>query len=182
MGSSRINFESYDLVVVGSGLYGLTVAERIAASGRRVLILERRTHLGGNSYSELEPITGIEIHRYGAHLFHTSNEAVWKYVNRFTDFTELSAPGLLYLSRQSFLTAHQPWHALSVFWPFKFSPAQARDLIQEQVAEVLKDAAQNNLDDKAISLIGRPLSEAFIRDYTAKQWQTDPCDLSPDII
>ena len=77
-----------DLVVVGSGFFGLTIAERCAnALGLDVLVLERRPHLGGNAYSEVEPETGIEVHTYGAHLFHTSNERVWEYVNRFTAFT-----------------------------------------------------------------------------------------------
>ena len=81
-------FDSYDLVVVGSGFYGLTIAERVATQlRRRVLVLERRNHIGGNAYSEREPETGIEVHRYGAHLFHTSNERVWDYVNQFTSFT-----------------------------------------------------------------------------------------------
>lgn len=82
------DLSSYDLIVVGSGFFGLTVAERVAEGlGKRVLVLERRNHIGGNAYSEAEPETGIEIHRYGAHLFHTSNERVWAYVNRFTSFT-----------------------------------------------------------------------------------------------
>src|SRR4028119_734988 len=82
------SFDSYDLVVVGSGFFGLTVAERVASQlGKRVLVLDRRDHIGGNAYSEPEPETGIEIHRYGAHLFHTSNERVWQYVNQFTEFT-----------------------------------------------------------------------------------------------
>ena len=77
-----------DLVVVGSGFFGLTVAQRIAEEhGRRVLVIDRRAHIGGNAYSEDEPETGIEVHRYGAHLFHTSNERVWDYANRFTTFT-----------------------------------------------------------------------------------------------
>ena len=77
-----------DLVVVGSGFFGLTVAERCASElGLRVLVVDRRPHIGGNAYSEAEPQTGIEIHKYGAHLFHTSNERVWDYVNRFTAFT-----------------------------------------------------------------------------------------------
>ena len=77
-----------DLVVVGAGLFGLTVAERVAEGlGKRVLVLDRRDHLGGNAWSDTEPTTGIEVHRYGAHLFHTSNERVWEYVNRFTAFT-----------------------------------------------------------------------------------------------
>ena len=79
---------TYDLIVVGSGLFGLTVAERAASQlGKNVLIVERRPHLGGNAYSEAEPETGIEVHKYGAHLFHTSNKRVWDYVNQFTDFT-----------------------------------------------------------------------------------------------
>ena len=79
---------NYDLVVVGSGLFGLTIAEQAASRwGLRVAIVERRSHLGGNAYSEIDPETGIEVHKYGAHLFHTSNERVWEYVNRFTSFT-----------------------------------------------------------------------------------------------
>ncbi|HEX2263575.1 MAG TPA: NAD(P)-binding protein, partial [Pseudonocardiaceae bacterium] len=77
-----------DLVVVGSGFFGLTVAERVASQlDRRVLVLDRRHHIGGNAYSEIEPESGIEVHRYGAHLFHTSNKRVWDYVTAFTDFT-----------------------------------------------------------------------------------------------
>jgi phytoene dehydrogenase-like protein len=77
-----------DLVVVGSGLFGLTIAERAANDlGLRVALIDRRSHIGGNAYSENDPATGIEVHRYGAHLFHTSNERVWEYVNRFTSFT-----------------------------------------------------------------------------------------------
>lgn len=78
----------YDLIVVGSGFFGLTIAERAATQlGKRVLVVERRHHLGGNAYSEPEPETGIEVHKYGAHLFHTSNKRVWDYVTQFTDFT-----------------------------------------------------------------------------------------------
>src|SRR4051812_4813592 len=77
-----------DLLVVGSGFFGLTIAERVASQlDKRVLVLERRDHIGGNAYSEVEPETGIEVHRYGAHLFHTSNERVWNYAQQFTDFT-----------------------------------------------------------------------------------------------
>ncbi|HYZ35431.1 MAG TPA: NAD(P)-binding protein, partial [Pseudonocardiaceae bacterium] len=83
-----MSFARYDLIVVGSGFFGLTVAERAATQlNKRVLVLERRHHLGGNAYSEEEPETGIEVHRYGAHLFHTSNKRVWEYVNQFTEFT-----------------------------------------------------------------------------------------------
>ncbi|KAF5299534.1 hypothetical protein FQR65_LT19504 [Abscondita terminalis] len=76
-----------DLLVVGSGFFGLTIAERAASAGKKVVVIDRRDHIGGNAYSEAEPETGIEVHRYGAHLFHTSNETVWEYVKRFTSFT-----------------------------------------------------------------------------------------------
>jgi len=83
-----VSTELPDLVVVGSGFFGLTIAERMAADlDKKVLILERRPHIGGNAYSEFDPETGIEVHKYGTHLFHTSNEKVWEYVNRFTEFT-----------------------------------------------------------------------------------------------
>ena len=167
---------TYDLLVVGSGLFGLTVAERAASQlGKKVLIVERRTHLGGNAYSEAEPETGIEIHKYGAHLFHTSNKKVWDYVNQFTDFTG-------YQHRVFAMhdgTAYQFPMGLGMinqFFGRYYTPDEARELIAEQASEIdSKDA--NNLEEKAISLIGRPLYEAFIRDYTAKQWQTDPKNL-----
>ena len=166
----------YDLIVVGSGLFGLTVAERAASQlGKNVLIVERRPHLGGNAYSEAEPETGIEVHKYGAHLFHTSNKRVWDYVNQFTDFTG-------YQHRVFAMhngTAYQFPMGLGLinqFFGKYYSPEDAKKLIQEQAAEINSEDA-TNLEEKAISLIGRPLYEAFIRDYTAKQWQTDPKEL-----
>ncbi|RSN60251.1 MULTISPECIES: UDP-galactopyranose mutase [Actinomadura] len=168
-----------DLVVAGSGLFGLTVAERCAADlGLRVLVLDRRDHIGGNAYSEDEPETGIEIHRYGAHLFHTSNERVWEYVNRFTAFTGYRHH---VYSRYRDRIYPMPINLGTVceFFGRAFTPDEARALIAEQAAEVTDPA---NLEEKAVSLIGRPLYEAFIRGYTAKQWQTDPRDLPPEII
>ncbi|HWC83844.1 MAG TPA: UDP-galactopyranose mutase [Pseudonocardiaceae bacterium] len=171
-----VSFAGFDLVVVGSGFYGLTVAERTATQlDKRVLVLERRSHLGGNAYSEPEPETGIEIHRYGAHLFHTSNKRVWDYVNQFTDFTG-------YQHRVRAMHKGQVYSfpmglgLISQFFGRYFTPQQAKELIAEQAAEVESGKAAN-LEEKAISLIGRPLYEAFIRDYTAKQWQTDPREL-----
>jgi UDP-galactopyranose mutase len=170
-----------DLVIVGSGFFGLTIAERCANElGLRVLVLERRRHLGGNAYSELEPETGIEMHVYGAHLFHTSNERVWEYVNRFTDFTDY---------QHRVFTNHQgqvysfPMNLglINQFFGRSHTPDEARALIAEQASEI-DTAKAENLEEKAISLVGRPLYEAFVKGYTAKQWQTDPKELSPDII
>ncbi|KIC68135.1 UDP-galactopyranose mutase [Kocuria rhizophila] len=170
-----------DLVVVGSGLFGLTVAERAARElGLKVTMIDRRPHLGGNAYSENEERTGIEVHRYGAHLFHTSNERVWEYVNRFTQFTN-------YVHRV--YTRHQgevypmPINlgTINQFFRAAYSPGEARELIREQAGELAGTDPQN-LNDKGIQLIGRPLYEAFIKHYTGKQWQTDPKDLPASII
>ena len=178
---SQGSISNPDIVIVGTGLFGLTIAERCAEElGLSVLMIERRHHLGGNAYSERDPETGVEVHRYGAHLFHTSNERVWDYANRFTSFTDYkhrvfgnyqgqvySLPMNLGLINQFFGRAH--------------TPDEARALIAEQSSEIATEDA-TNLEEKAISLIGRPLYEAFIKGYTAKQWQTDPTELSADII
>lgn len=170
-----------DLVVVGSGFFGLTVAERIAEEfGRKVLVIDRRSHIGGNAFSEAEKTTGIEVHRYGAHLFHTSNERVWDYVNRFTAFTDYvhrvytTHKGEVYPMPINLGTINQ-------FFRSAYGPEAARELIKEQSAE-LGGKKPENLDEQGVSLIGRPLYEAFIRDYTAKQWQTAPTELPASII
>jgi UDP-galactopyranose mutase len=170
-----------DLVVVGSGFFGLTIAERCASDlGRRVLVVERRDHIGGNAYSAPEPVTGIEVHRYGAHLFHTSNARVFEYANRFTAFTGYqhrvftAYKGRVYPMPINLGT-------ICEYFGRMMSPDEARALVAEQSAEVAAGTAAN-LEEKAISLIGRPLYEAFIRGYTSKQWQTDPVDLPAEII
>jgi UDP-galactopyranose mutase len=170
-----------DLVVVGSGFFGLTIAERCANDlGLRVLVVERRHHIGGNAYSEPEPQTGIEIHRYGAHLFHTSNAHVWEYANRFTAFTGYQHRVFtIYKSRVYPLPINLA--TICEYFGAAMSPDEARALIAEQAAEVAAGQA-TNLEQKAVSLIGRPLYEAFIRGYTFKQWQTDPLDLPAEII
>ncbi|HEY1321110.1 MAG TPA: UDP-galactopyranose mutase [Streptosporangiaceae bacterium] len=170
-----------DLVIVGSGFFGLTIAERCARDlGLRVLILERRHHIGGNAYSEREPETGIEVHRYGAHLFHTSNTRVWEYVNQFTAFTGYQHRVFtIYKGRVYPMPINLG--TICEYFGAAMTPDEARALVAEQSAEV--DAATAaNLEEKAVSLIGRPLYEAFIRGYTAKQWQTDPVDLPAEII
>ncbi|MBF6343037.1 UDP-galactopyranose mutase [Nocardia cyriacigeorgica] len=175
-GNSASSDSTFDLIVVGSGFFGLTVAERTATLlGKRVLVLDRRHHIGGNAYSEPDPETGIEVHKYGAHLFHTSNKRVWDYVTQFTEFTN-------YQHRVFAMHKGQAYQfpmglgLISQFFGRYFTPDEAKALIAEQSAEIDTADAQN-LEEKAISLIGRPLYEAFIRDYTAKQWQTDPKEL-----
>ena len=174
-------YEEYDLVVVGSGFFGLTIAERAATElDKRVLVLERRSHIGGNAYSEAEPETGIEIHRYGAHLFHTSNTRVWEYVNRFTAFTGYQHRVFARVGDQVYAFPLN-LALINQFFGRSHTPDEARALIAEQAGEI-DTAAARNLEEKAISLIGRPLYEAFVKGYTAKQWQTDPRELDAAII
>jgi len=172
---------SADLVIVGSGFFGLTIAERCARDlGLRVLILERRAHIGGNAYSEKEPETGIEIHCYGAHLFHTSNARVWEYANGFTGFTGYQHRVFtVYKGRVYPMPINLG--TICEYFGAAMSPDEARALIAEQAAEVPAGTAAN-LEQKAISLVGRPLYEAFFRGYTYKQWQTDPADLPAEVI
>lgn len=175
------DLNQFDLLVVGAGFYGATIAERAANElGKRVLVIDRRKHVGGNAYSEIDAHTGIEVHRYGAHLFHTPNADVWAYVNRFSSFTDY---------RHRVYTTYQDrvyplpinLGTICQFFGRRFSPLEARALIAEQAAEMHGRIPQN-LEEKAISLIGRPLYEAFIRGYTIKQWQTDPRDLPAHVI
>jgi UDP-galactopyranose mutase len=172
---------SYDLIVVGSGFFGLTIAERTATQlGKRVLVIDRRGHIGGNAYSEPEPRTGIEIHRYGAHLFHTSNQRVWEYARQFTDFTDYQHRVYAMHGRQAYQFP-MGLGLVAQFFGRYYSPDEARALIAEQSAEI-DTAEAKNLEEKAISLIGRPLYEAFVKGYTAKQWQTDPKELPASTI
>jgi len=171
--------ENADIVIVGAGFYGATLAERIASIGRRVLILDRRSHIGGNAYTYDDAATGIEVHKYGAHLFHTPNEAVWDYLRRFSGFSDYRHRGFTVHNGQIYPL---PINLATICQYFgrRFTPDEARALIASQSREVV--GTPDNLEDKAISLIGRPLYEAFVRGYTAKQWQTEPRDLPPEVI
>ena len=169
-----------DVLIVGAGLFGLTMAERLVNEcGKNVLVIDKRNHLGGNCYSEFDPETGIECHKYGAHLFHTSIEEVWDYVNRFTTFTNYvhkvytTHQGEVFPLPINLGTINQFFHAA-------YTPDEAKVKIAEQAADA--PAHPENLAEQGISLIGKPLFDAFIKNYTAKQWQTPAEELSPDII
>jgi UDP-galactopyranose mutase len=176
---AALQLGAFDLVIVGAGFYGATIAERAAANGLRVLVLDRRNHIGGNAWTRPDAATGIELHEYGPHLFHTPNRLVWDYIRRFSDFDNFQLrvwsrhKGQLYPMPISLAT-------ISQFFGRAMSPTEARELIAAQTGGISGDPA--NLEEKAISLIGRPLYEAFIRDYTNKQWQTPPRELPASII
>ncbi len=169
-----------DILIVGAGLFGLTMAERLANElGKNVLLIDKRRHIGGNCYSEFDPDTGIECHKYGAHLFHTSDEKVWEYVNRFTEFTNYvhyvytTHDGVVYPLPINLGTINQ-------FFRAAYTPDEAKVKIAEQAADA--PAEPSNLAEQGVSLIGEPLFNAFIKNYTAKQWQTPAEELSPEII
>lgn len=166
-----------DLLVVGAGFYGLTVAERAAARGMKVTVIDRRDHIGGNAFSEFDQTTDIEIHRYGAHLFHTSNERVWAYANQFTSFTNYQHR-VHTTHRGEVFSMPINLGTINQFLRSSLTPDQARAWVESERSE----EEPTNLEEKAISLVGRTLYEAFIKGYTAKQWQTDPRELSADII
>jgi UDP-galactopyranose mutase len=176
-----MSLRDFDLIVVGAGFYGLTIAERAAnVLGKKVCILERRSHIGGNSYSETDPETGIEYHRYGSHLFHTNSEEVWDYASRFTTFTRYRHC-VLTVHRGQVYTMPINLGTICAFFGHYFTPEEARRMIAAQAAAE-GIAAPANLEEKAISLIGRPLYEAFVKGYTRKQWQTDPRLLPAGVI
>lgn len=180
-----------DVLVVGAGIFGLTVAERLATQqGKRVLVVDKRDHIGGNAYSEFDTETGIECHKYGAHLFHTSDETVWRYVNQFTKFTGYVHHVYAMHQRKD---AERPevfpmpvnLGTINQFFRSNYTPDEARELIAKQAKNnpAAKENRQPaNLAEQGISLIGEPLFNAFIKNYTAKQWQTPAEELSPEII
>ncbi len=171
----------YDYLVVGAGFYGSVIAERIANDlGQRVLVIDRRNHIGGNCYSEIDEETGIEFHKYGTHIFHTSSPKVWKYITLFSEFNGY---------HHQVLTKHQNrvfqmpinLETINNFYNLNLRPDEAKEFIAEEISKE-KIESPKNLEEKAISMIGRPLYEAFIRDYTHKQWNSDPKDLPANII
>ena len=180
-----------DVLVVGAGIFGLTVAERLATQqGKRVLVVDKRDHIGGNAYSEFDTETGIECHKYGAHLFHTSDETVWRYVNQFTKFTGYVHHVYAMYQRKD---AERPevfpmpvnLGTINQFFRSNYTPDEARELIARQAKNnpAAKENRQPvNLAEQGISLIGESLFNAFIKNYTAKQWQTPAEELSPEII
>lgn len=176
-----MDFSAFRYVVVGSGFFGAVMAERIAAVLREpILVLERRDHLGGNSFSEEDQRTGIEFHRYGSHLFHTSSEEVWEWISRFSRFTNYRHR---VFARRGGRTYTMPINLMTLnnFFGLDLTPGDARAFLAAEAAREPYPRPAN-LEEKAVSLIGRRLYEAFIEGYTAKQWETSPKLLPPEII
>ena len=181
----------YDYLIVGSGLFGATFAYRAKQMGRRCLVIDKRSHLGGNVYCER--IEGINVHKYGAHIFHTSNKRVWEFVNSIVEFNRYTnSPIANYRGRQYNLpfnmnTFYQMWGVLT--------PEEAKARIEEQRAEALNQFIMNNaqcvidgkyqpqnLEEQAILLVGRDIYEILIKGYTEKQWGRKCTELPAFII
>ena len=166
----------YDYLIVGAGLFGATFAERLTAAGLKCLVIERRDHIAGNVYTE--SVEDIEVHKYGCHIMHTDDREVWEYLSRFTTFNHFrNEPvacykGELYNLPFNMNTFHQMWGVNT--------PDQARAIIEEQRREITGEP--ENLEEQAISLVGRDIYEKLIKGYTEKQWGRDCKELPAFII
>ena len=165
-----------DYLIVGAGLYGAVIAKKAKAAGKSVLVLEKRPHIAGNVYTE--DVEGIHVHKYGAHIFHTNNKEVWDYVqqfavfNRFTNSPVANYKGELYSLPFNMYTFNKMWGVVT--------PEEAAAKIAEQRAEITGEP--KNLEEQAISLVGRDIYEKLIKGYTEKQWGRDCKDLPAFII
>jgi UDP-galactopyranose mutase len=170
----------YDFLVVGTGFFGTVVAERLASIGKKVLIIDKRNHIGGNSYSEIDTETDIEFHKYGSHIFHTSHENVWDYINSFCQFNNYRhTVWITYKNKVYSMPINL--HTINSYYNINLKPYEISEFLKKEIANKFIPNPVN-LEEKAISLVGKPIYEAFIKGYTAKQWEKSPKELSADII
>ena len=166
----------YDYLIVGAGLYGAVFACEASKRGKKVLVIEKRDHIAGNVYCE--DVEGIHVHKYGAHIFHTSNKEVWDYVNQFGEFNNyVNSPVAKY--RDEVYNLPFNMHTFSKMWNIA-TPAEAAAKIEEQRKEITGEPA--NLEEQAISLVGRDIYEKLVKGYTEKQWGRDCRELPAFII
>lgn len=166
----------YDYLIVGSGLYGAVCAHELHTKGKKVLVIDKRNHLGGNIYTENNQ--GINVHKYGAHIFHTSNKRVWDYINQFAEFNNyINSPIAIYKNELYNLPFNM--NTFSKLWGIK-TPKEAMEKIQEERKKFFKENP-SNLEEQAINLVGLTIYEKLIKGYTAKQWGR-PCNELPPFI
>lgn len=169
--------KTYDYLIVGTGLFGAVFAYEMTKRGKHCLAIDKRDHIAGNIYTE--EMEGIQVHTYGAHIFHTSNQAVWEYVNQFAEFNHyVNAPIAIYKDELYNLPFNM--NTFSRLWGVK-TPQEARDKIKEQV-DALDIKNPQNLEEQALSLVGTDVYEKLIKGYTEKQWGRDCKDLPTFII
>ncbi|MBQ3441382.1 UDP-galactopyranose mutase [Candidatus Saccharibacteria bacterium] len=170
---------SQKFIVVGAGLFGATVAEKLS-SKHQVLVVEKRDHIAGNVYSHFDPETGIEVHDFGSHIFHTEFDEVYDYLSKFTEFNDYihtvntRHDGMLYPMPINLDT-------INLLYGTNFSAEEAEQFVKEEAAKTgIKEP--KNFEEKGLSLVGEKLYTAFLKNYTRKQWNTDPKNLSADIL
>lgn len=168
--------KKYDYLIVGCGLFGAVFAHEAKAKGKTVLFVEKRNHIGGNIYCELQE--SILVHKYGAHIFHTSNKRVWDYVNQFAEFNNFVNSPIANYKGEIY---NMPFNMNTFSKMFNIStPQQAQAIIEEQRGEI--QGEPQNLEEQAISLVGREVYTKLIKGYTEKQWGRDCKDLPAFII
>lgn len=166
----------YDYLIVGAGLFGAVFAHEAGKRGKRCLVVEKRDHIAGNVYCE--DVHGIQVHRYGAHIFHTSDKRIWEYVNRFAEFNHyINAPVARF--RDELYNLPFNMNTFSRMWGIA-TPKEAQDIIAAQIAD-LNITQPRNLEEQALSLVGRDVYEKLIKGYTEKQWGR-PCSELPAFI
>ncbi len=170
--------KKYDYLVVGSGLFGSTFAYEMSKKGKKCLVIDKRNHVGGNVYCE--NIDGINVHKYGAHIFHTSNKEIWEYVNQFVEFNNyINTPIANYKGELYNLPFNM--NTFTKLWSDVKTPIDAKNKIEKQ-REILKDKTPSNLEEQAISLVGYDIYEKLIKGYTEKQWGKKCLELPSFII
>ena len=169
--------KQYDYLVVGAGLFGAVFAHEMALAGKRCLVIDKRSHIGGNVYTE--NVDGIQVHRYGAHIFHTSDKEVWDYVNKLTEFNNyINSPVAVYKNELYNLPFNM--NTFSQLWGIR-RPQEVKEKIASQIAD-LHITEPKNLEEQALSLVGPDVYEKLIRGYTEKQWGRDCKELPAFII
>lgn len=168
----------YDYIIVGTGLFGAVFAQQAVENGRSVLLLESRGHIGGNCYSEPQEGTNIIVHRYGTHIFHTNSREIWDYTNRFTEFNRYQHR-VLTTHRDRVYAMPINLGTINQFYDVNLRPGEVEAFLGRKKGRITNP---RNLEEKAISLIGEDLYEAFIKGYTIKQWGCDPRELPAGII
>jgi UDP-galactopyranose mutase len=168
----------YDYLIVGCGFFGSVFAQQARENGKSVLVIDRRPHIGGNSYTYEYEDTGISVHAYGTHIFHCADEDTWRYINRFTAFNRYQHR-VLTTHRGKVYSMPINLGTINSFFGTNLRPGEVTEFLAAQSSPAVKPA---NLEEQAISLIGKPLYDAFIRGYTLKQWGCDPRELPANII
>ncbi|MBO0451463.1 UDP-galactopyranose mutase [Candidatus Enterococcus murrayae] len=163
-------------LIVGSGLFGSVFADQMAKNGHRVTVLEKRNHIAGNIYTE--EVNGIQVHKYGAHIFHTSNKKIWDYINQFATFNRFTNTPMAF-SKGRLYNLPFNMHTFHSLWGVK-TPEEAKAKIAEQTKDY-EERNPNNLEEQALSLVGKDIYEALIKEYTEKQWGK-PCTELPAFI